>query len=92
MHPQLLCIRTTKTPLRGNTNNAPNTSLLLRKIEMKSQPHELITSHVTIPAHYHRVQTRAQQEASNFWEQQSTLSQINEQGKASYTPAMSKMW
>ena len=40
-----------------------------------------------IPEHYHIVQTMEQQEVSSSLELQSTLSQISEQGKASYTPA-----
>lgn len=44
-----------------------------------------------IPGRYHRVQTAVQQGVSNFWAQQSTLSQTSEQGKASYTPALPQM-
>lgn len=40
----------------------------------------------SIPEHYHKVQTMAQREVSDFWALQNTLSQISEQGKASCTP------
>lgn len=41
----------------------------------------------TLPEHCHRVQTMEQQAVSGFLVQQSTPSQISEQGKASCTPA-----
>ena len=46
---------------------------------------------IFIPEHYHRAQTKEQQEVSNFWVLQSTLSQISEQGKASYTPTSTNL-
>lgn len=43
-----------------------------------------------IPEHCHKVQTMALREASDFLGQQSTLFQIDEQRRASYTPAWPK--
>jgi len=43
---------------------------------------------VIIPAHYHRVQTMAQQAVSNFLALQNTPFQISEQDKVSCTPAL----
>lgn len=42
---------------------------------------------MVIPEHCRKVQTMAQQEASDFLGLQSTLFQIDEQQRASYTPA-----
>lgn len=46
---------------------------------------------ITLPEHYHRVRTMELQEVSGFLGLQSTLSQISEQEKASYTPALPKL-
>ena len=43
---------------------------------------------IIIPEHYHRDQTPERQGVLGSLAQRNTPSQINEQGKASYTPAL----
>lgn len=47
----------------------------------------MINEAISIPEHYHTVQTMGQQEVSGFWALQSTLSQISGRGKAFCIPA-----
>lgn len=65
----------------------PLISVLICKLTWKNriQGNRETINH-SVPGHCHKVQTMAQQEVLDFWGLQSTLFQIGEQGRASYTP------